>query len=80
MARSGGSTCGRCRWSWGPVAPSGTPTAATDRLLAHVSSAGGWQVPEHPRVVVDADYVLAAAGLLSFHHPAAAHGLLRSLR
>jgi uncharacterized protein (TIGR01319 family) len=54
--------------------------SATDRLLAHVSSAGGWQVPEHPKVVVDADYVLAAAGLLSFHHPAAAHGLLRSLR
>jgi len=24
----------------------------------------GWQLPEHPRVVVDSDYVLAAAGLL----------------
>ncbi len=23
---------------------------------------GGWQLPEHPRVVVDADYVLAAVG------------------
>jgi uncharacterized protein (TIGR01319 family) len=25
----------------------------------------GWQLPEHPRIVVDADYVLAAAGLLA---------------
>jgi hypothetical protein len=33
-------------------------------------------VPEHPQVVVDVDYVLAAAGLLSVDHPVAAHGLL----
>lgn len=30
--------------------------------------AGGWPVPEHARTVVDADYVLAAAGLLAAEH------------
>jgi hypothetical protein len=54
--------------------------AAERLLLAHVTTAGGWQVPEHPRVVVDTDYVLAAAGLLAERHPAAAHGLLGVLR
>jgi uncharacterized protein (TIGR01319 family) len=33
---------------------------------------GGWQLPEAPRVVVDADYVLAAVGLLARDHPDAA--------
>jgi hypothetical protein len=37
-------------------------------------------VPEHPRFVVDVDYVLAAAGLLSERHPVAAHRLLSRLR
>lgn len=41
---------------------------------------GGWQLPREPRVVVDQDYVLAAAGLLAGPHPAAAHGLLDGLR
>ena len=29
----------------------------------------GWQLPEHARLVVDHDYVLAAAGLLAAEHP-----------
>ena len=40
---------------------------------------GGWQLPRDPRVVVDRDYVLAAAGLLAEEHPLAAHRLLRRL-
>jgi hypothetical protein len=41
---------------------------------------GGWQLPRAPRVVVDHDYVLAAAGLLAQDHPVAAHRLLGGLR
>jgi uncharacterized protein (TIGR01319 family) len=40
---------------------------------------GGWQLPRAPRVVVDRDYVLAAAGLLAGRHPEAAYLLVRSL-
>ncbi|KRF06465.1 glutamate mutase [Nocardioides sp. Soil777] len=40
---------------------------------------GGWQLPRAPRVVVDHDYVLAAAGLLVAEHPAAAHRLVQRL-
>jgi uncharacterized protein (TIGR01319 family) len=40
---------------------------------------GGWQLPRDPRVVVDRDYVLAAAGLLVDQHPEAAYRLARSL-
>jgi uncharacterized protein (TIGR01319 family) len=39
----------------------------------------GWQLPEHPRVVVDRDYVLAAVGLLAERRPGAAAALARSL-
>jgi uncharacterized protein (TIGR01319 family) len=39
----------------------------------------GWQLPEHARLVVDHDYVLAAAGLLAVEHPDAAYRLVRSL-
>ena len=39
----------------------------------------GWQQPEHPRVVLDRDYVLAAVGLLAERRPAAAAALARSL-
>ncbi|MBD8870436.1 glutamate mutase L [Nocardioides donggukensis] len=39
----------------------------------------GWQLPEHPDVVVDTEYVLAAAGLLRTRHPDAAHRLVRRL-
>ncbi|MGH3448598.1 MAG: glutamate mutase L, partial [Nocardioidaceae bacterium] len=46
--------------------------AGTRRVLGagtgdHVE--GGWLVPRDPRVVVDRDYVLAAAGLLAQEHP-----------
>jgi uncharacterized protein (TIGR01319 family) len=40
---------------------------------------GGWQLPVWPRVVVDRDYVLAAAGLLVGRHPEAAYRLVRTL-
>ncbi len=39
----------------------------------------GWQQPEHPAVVVDRDYVLAAVGLLAERFPVAAAALARSL-
>ena len=53
---------------------------ATGTLMAHVSGVGGWQVPEHPEVTVDRDYVLAPAGLLAERHPEAAYRLLQALR
>jgi len=40
---------------------------------------GGWQLPRAPRVVVDHDYVLAAAGLLAGEHPEAAYRLVQGL-
>ena len=40
---------------------------------------GDWQLPERARVVVDTDYVLAAAGLLAAEHPDAAYRLVTSL-
>jgi hypothetical protein len=40
---------------------------------------GGWQLPTRARVVVDRDYVLAAAGLLAGPHPEAAYALAMSL-
>ncbi|HET6563713.1 MAG TPA: glutamate mutase L [Marmoricola sp.] len=52
---------------------------AAEHLLDHVSGAGGWQVPEGPRVVVDVDYLLAPAGLLAERHPQAAYRLLQML-
>jgi len=45
----------------------------------HLAGAGGWQLPEHARVVVDTDYVLAPAGLLATEHPEAARRLLERL-
>ncbi len=41
---------------------------------------GGWQLPRDPVVVVDHDYVLAAAGLLAADHPVAAHRLVGRLQ
>lgn len=52
------------------------------RLLAGSTGAdveGGWQLPRQPRVVVDTDYVLAAAGLLAGPHPEAAYRLAMTL-
>ncbi len=40
---------------------------------------GGWQLPEHPRVLVDRDYVLAAVGLLSADRPDTARRLASTL-
>jgi uncharacterized protein (TIGR01319 family) len=40
---------------------------------------GGWQLPRRADVIVDTDYVLAAAGLLASAHPEAAHRLVRRL-
>lgn len=40
---------------------------------------GGWLVPRDPRVLIDDEYVLAAAGLLAAEHPTAAYGLLSRL-
>jgi uncharacterized protein (TIGR01319 family) len=40
---------------------------------------GGWQLPRRPRIVVDHDYVLAAAGLLAARHPEAAYRLVTGL-
>jgi hypothetical protein len=39
----------------------------------------GWQLPERPRIVVDADSVLAAAGLLGLSGDAAAREAARRL-
>jgi uncharacterized protein (TIGR01319 family) len=44
------------------------------------SGGGGWLVPRDPRLVIDRDCVLAAAGLLAPEHPMAAHALLQRLR
>ena len=40
---------------------------------------GGWQLPRRPRLVVDTDYVLAAAGLLARTHPETAYRLVLGL-
>jgi len=48
-------------------------------LPATGEDADGWQLPRAPRVVVDHDYVLAAAGLLARTHPEAAYRLVRTL-
>jgi uncharacterized protein (TIGR01319 family) len=59
------------------------PPAVAHRVLDSVTGSdhpGGWQLPAAPRVVVDRDYVLAAAGLLAEAHPRAAHELLARLR
>jgi hypothetical protein len=39
----------------------------------------GWQLPERPRIVVDSDYVLAAAGLIGLSGGAAAREQARRL-
>ncbi|MDP3892441.1 glutamate mutase L [Nocardioides sp.] len=59
-------------------------TGAAGRILADSTAAGAgahsdWQLPRRPRVVVDRDHVLAAAGLLAEVHPRTAHRLLTSL-
>jgi uncharacterized protein (TIGR01319 family) len=51
-----------------------------DRVLGpSIGRDGDWQLPEGARVVVDSDYVLAAAGLLAAEHPDAAYRLVAGL-
>ena len=59
----------------------GGPDAVRRVLLPATGDAfeGGWQLPRAPRVVVDHDYVLAAAGLLAADHPQEAHALVTRL-
>jgi uncharacterized protein (TIGR01319 family) len=55
---------------------------AVDRVLMPSTGEafeGGWQLPRDPRVVVDVDYVLAAAGLLAADHAVTAHLLVSRL-
>ena len=40
---------------------------------------GGWLLPRRPRIAIDRDYVLAAAGLLADEYPWAAYALLSGL-
>ena len=65
--------------SGGVLRHAGPGTAS--RILGGLTgvSPEGWQLPEHPRLVVDRDYVLAAVGLLSERRPRAAAALARSL-
>jgi uncharacterized protein (TIGR01319 family) len=65
----------------GGVLRHGRPGVA-ERVLgpstgAHIE--GGWQLPENPAIVVDADYVLAAVGLLADEAPDAAYRLALTL-
>ena len=64
----------------GGVLRHGRPGVA-ERVLAGSTGdvGGGWQLPRRPRVVVDTDYVLAAAGLLAAEHPEAAYRLAMTL-
>ena len=66
----------------GGVLRHGGPEAVRRVLLPATGDAfeGGWQLPRDPVVVVDRDYVLAAAGLLVEEHPLAAHRLVGRLR
>lgn len=62
----------------GGVLRNGRPGVAERVLAGSVGTdlEGGWQLPERARVVVDSDYVLAAAGLLAGRHPEAARRLV----
>lgn len=64
----------------GGILRNGRP-GVVDRVLAGSTGEveGGWQLPRSPRVVVDADYVLAAVGLLAAAHPEVAHRLSSTL-
>ena len=65
----------------GGVLRHGGPDVVRRVLLPATGDAfeGGWQLPRDPVVVVDQDYVLAAAGLLAEEHPVAAHRLVGRL-
>ena len=75
-------TCARSTCSSGPAARCATaPQGVVRRVLLPATGEhdGGWQLPRAPRVVVDHDYVLAAAGLLAGEHPEAAYRLVQGL-
>lgn len=63
------------------AARGGAVAAAVDRILAPLVGVDpdGWQVPRAARIVVDSEYVLAAAGLLAEEYPHAAMSLLTGL-
>jgi len=63
----------------GGVLRHGRQGVAERVLGTSVGTDGDWQLPERARVVVDADYVLAAAGLLADEHPDAARRLVGRL-
>jgi uncharacterized protein (TIGR01319 family) len=65
----------------GGVLRHGRPGVAARVFAGSVGDeiAGGWQLPRRADVVVDSDYVLAAAGLLARPHPDAARRLVRRL-
>lgn len=65
----------------GGVLRNGQPRVV-DRVFADSLGAdieGGWQLPRQASLVVDTDYVLAAAGLLAQEHPGVAYRLAMSL-
>jgi uncharacterized protein (TIGR01319 family) len=64
----------------GGVLRAADPTSA-GRILGAATGRDpdGWQLPEVPRVVVDTEYVLAAAGLLGLSSDAAEHDAARRL-
>jgi uncharacterized protein (TIGR01319 family) len=64
----------------GGVLRHGRPGVA-DRIFAGSVGEveGGWQLPRRAEVTVDAQYVLAAAGLLAREHPDAAWRLVAGL-
>jgi uncharacterized protein (TIGR01319 family) len=65
----------------GGVLRHGRPGVAARIFAGSVGEAipGGWQLPRRAEITVDADYVLAAAGLLASAHPEAARRLVRRL-
>jgi hypothetical protein len=65
----------------GGVFRHGRPGVAARVLAGSTGSdfEDGWQLPRQARIVVDDQYVLAAAGLLVERHPVAAYLLVRRL-
>ena len=57
------------------------PDETVDRIMSSAvgEDTHGWQLPRAPRLAVDRDYVLAAAGLLSAENPNAAYRLVSTL-
>jgi uncharacterized protein (TIGR01319 family) len=64
----------------GPEVAARVLASVTGSVTGEGGAAAGWQLPRAPRLVVDGDYVLAAAGLLTPGHREAAHALLARLR